>query len=143
MKIKQSRSYIDVRSTAADPQSCVSIWWSWYVGGVGVLVDLVCCRMDGLIFLVMLKVFFESGCPAGSHVEPSGCLSGGLWPSSGSDLALLGSQGGSMGTPRGHYVGHLAPQGVALGHQRGHIWHHGGAMVATCSQDTSLEGPKQ
>ena len=47
-----------------------------------------------------------------------------------------------MGTPKGHYVGHLAPQGVALGHQRDHIWHHGGAMVATWSQEPSLEGPK-
>ena len=90
-----------------------------------------------------LRVIFESGCPSGSHVAPSGCLSGGMWPPSGSDLALLGSQGGSMGTPKGHYVGHLAPQGVALGHQGVHIWHPGGAMVATWSQDTSLEGPKQ
>ena len=110
--------------------------------GVGVLMELVCwwswC-VAGVIFLILfatLRVFFESGCPSGSHVAPSGCLSGGMWPPSGSDLALLGSQGGSMGTPKGHYVDHLAPQGVALGHQRGHIWHPGVAMVATWCQDT-------
>ena len=108
------------------------------------LVELVCCCVVFLFdMFVTSRVSFESGCPSGSHVAPSGCLSGGIWPPSGSDLALLGSQGGSMGTPKGHYVGQLAPQGVALGHHRGHICHHGGAMVATWSQDTSLEGPKQ
>ena len=107
------------------------------------LVELVCCCIVFFTCFGMLRVFFESGCFCGSHVAPSGCLSGGIRPPSGSDLAALGSQGGSMGTPSGHYVGHLAPQGVALGHQRGHIWHHGVAMVATWSQDTSLEGPKQ
>ena len=100
------------------------------------LVELVCCCIVFLSFFVTSMVFFESGCPSGPHVAPSGCVSGRIWPPSGSDLALLGSQGGSMGTPRDHYVGHLAPQGVALGHQRTHIWHHGGAMVATWSQDT-------
>ena len=81
-------------------------------GGVGVLVELVCCCIDFFIIFATLGVFFKSGCPSGSHVAPSGCLSGGIWPPSGSDLALLGSQGSSMGTPKGRYVGHVAPQGV-------------------------------
>ena len=117
-------------------------------GGVGMLVELVCwwswcVAVLFFVFFATSRVFLESGCPSGSHVAPFRCLGGGIWPPSGSDLALLGSLGGSMGTPKGHYVGHLAPQGVALGHQRGHIWHHGGALGATWSQDTSLEGPKQ
>ena len=94
-------------------------------------------------FFVTFRVFWESGCPSGSHVAPFRYLCGGIWPPSGSDLALLGSLSGSVGAPKGHYVGQLAPQGVALGHQRGHIWHHGGALGATWRQDTLLEGPKQ
>ena len=106
-------------------------WWSW------------CVAVLSFVFFATSRVFLESGCPSGSHVAPFRCLHGGIWPPSGSDLALLGSLGGSMGTPKGRYVGHVAPQGVALGRQRGHIWHLGGALGATGCQDTSLEGPKQ
>ena len=95
------------------------------------LVELVCCGSDFLVVFVTSQVFWESGCPSGSHVAPFRCLRGGIWVPSGSDLAFLGSLSGSMGAPKGHHVGQLAPQGVASGHQRGHIWHHGGAMVAT------------
>ena len=96
-------------------------WWSWCVGAL-------------FFFTVFatLRMFSESGCSSGSHVAPSGCLSGAISPLSGSGCGTLGEPGwlhghpkGSLcrpfGSPRGGFGSpkgsHLAPWGSLGGHR--------------------------